>query len=60
MTTTLTLTDEEAELIHGLLEKCLGELHEEIHHSSLHEYKDQLKSEETILKSVLARFGVHV
>ncbi len=60
MPATIILSDEETELIHGLLEKCLGELHEEIHHASLSEYKDQLKEEEAILKGVLARFAVRV
>jgi hypothetical protein len=54
----LVLTTEEAELLQGLLERALVEIREEVHHADLSEFKDGLKAEETLLRTVLSKLLV--
>ncbi len=53
----LAINPEETEVLQGLLEKCLGELREEIYHAETFDFKDDLKNEEKILRSLLAKLG---
>jgi hypothetical protein len=51
----LALSHEESEFLVALLEKCLGELREEVYHAEVSGYKDQLKSEEETLRALLLK-----
>ncbi len=53
----LTLTDQETELLEGLLEKALSELREEVHHTDASRFKEDLKTEEGLLRGILAKLA---
>ncbi len=53
----VVLTQEEADLLEGTLEKALGEIHEEIHHADVSTYKEDLKREEALLRAILAKLA---
>ena len=53
----ITLTDPEAELLEGLLEKALGETREEVYHTDVSQFKDELKTEEGLLRNILAKLA---
>lgn len=46
----------ERELIANLLEKELEDIRSELHHTQNHEYKDNLKEREGLVRDLLARF----
>ena len=49
----IELTLEEAELMRGMLENCLADLHDEIRHTDKRDYREQLKAQEALLKKLL-------
>jgi hypothetical protein len=49
------LADAELKMTIELLEREAAELHEEIHRTDKHEYRDQLKADEGILREVLRK-----
>ena len=51
----LTLTPQEAELLHGLLERALVDLRLEIQHTDRKAFKAGLKLEEEHLRAILER-----
>ncbi len=51
----LVLDKEEAELLEGLLERCLADLREEIHHTRLAAYKTDLKADEVMIRGILVQ-----
>jgi hypothetical protein len=51
----LTLEDREAEVLKRLLEHCLVELRDEIHHTDRAAFKEGLKAEEALLRNLVAR-----
>jgi hypothetical protein len=53
----LTLENQEAEMLKRLLEHCLRELRDEIHHTDRAGFKAELKGEEALLRNLLARFN---
>lgn len=56
---TIDLDHEESELLEGLLERCLVDLREEIFHTDRSVYKADLKADEALMKSILAKLAVH-
>ena len=52
----INLTDAELKVAAELLEREAAELHEEIHRTDNHDYREELKAEETVLKEVLRKF----
>jgi len=52
---TLTLTPEEIEMLSGVLESYLGDLHTEIHHTDNREFRAQLKARQEFLHKLLAQ-----
>ena len=56
----LRLDKDEAELLEGLLERCLADLREEIHHTDRAAYKADLKADEVLMRSILAKLGAGV
>ena len=56
----LVLDKEEAELLEGLLERCLADLREEIHHTRLAAYKTDLKADEAMIRSILSKLSAAV
>jgi hypothetical protein len=55
----LTLNRDEAELLEGLLERCLADLREEIYHTDRAAYKADLKADEALMRSILAKLAAH-
>ncbi len=51
----LTLNSQEAELLHGLLERALADLRQEIQHTDRKAFKAGLKVEEERLRAILDR-----
>ena len=49
----LELTKPQFELVLHILENRLGELRQEIHHSTVSKFTDHLKGMETLLKAVI-------
>ena len=47
----------EKELIANLLEKELEDIRSELHHTQSHEYKDNIKEREKVVRELLARLG---
>jgi hypothetical protein len=56
----ITLSLQEAEYLEGLLKKTLGETREEVYHSDVAQFKDELKRDEQILRNILAKLTVEV
>jgi hypothetical protein len=54
---TLNLTNEESELLGGVLRKALGELREEVYHADTPTFKDELKHDEGVLRSLIDKLG---
>jgi len=54
---TLTLSDEEREVLSHALAHYVDELHHEINHTDDHEFKSQLQHEEQVLQALAARLG---
>jgi hypothetical protein len=54
---TLHLNLEEAEYLASVLERALGEVREEVHHADVSSYKDRLKREEGLIRSLLERLS---
>ncbi len=57
---TITLTEEEMDLLKRILDAELGELREEVHHTRDSEFKDHLKHKENVLRAVLSKMTVEV
>lgn len=57
LTMYLTLDKEEAELLEGLLERCLADLREEIHHTRLAAFKTDLKADEAMIRGILSKLS---
>jgi hypothetical protein len=55
----LTLSRDEAELLEGLLERCLADLREEIYHTDRAAYKADLKADEALMRGILAKLAAH-
>jgi hypothetical protein len=55
----LTLEDEEAEMLKKLLDHCLAELRDEIHHTDRAAFKTRLKDEESLLRRMLGKLRTH-
>lgn len=51
----LTLTTQEAELLHGLLERALMDLRQEIQHTDRRAFRAGLKADEERITAILAR-----
>jgi hypothetical protein len=51
----LELTEEERQTLEGLLEAALRELRAEVYHAETSGFKDQLKADEKLLRSILAK-----
>lgn len=49
----ITLSDEEKMILEDLLQCCLAELRDEIHHTDDMEYKDMLKSRRNVVQKIL-------
>jgi len=49
----LDLTDEEAQMLRGLIENCITDLRGEIWHTDGHNYREMLKAQEALLKKML-------
>ncbi len=56
----LFLSRDEAELLEGLLERCLADLREEIYHTDRAAYRADLKADEALMRSILAKLSAHV
>ncbi len=54
---TLTLKDEEAQILTNLVEHCLMDLRDEIRRTENFEYKMMLELREQILRKLLAQLG---
>jgi hypothetical protein len=54
----LTLTHQEAELLHDLLDRALMDLRQEIQHTDRKAFKANLKNEEAQLRAILDRLPV--
>ena len=54
---TLTLSDEEGEVLSHALAHYLGELRREINHTDDHGFKSRLQREEQVLQGLVARIG---
>jgi hypothetical protein len=54
----VALTESEAEFLEGLLQKTLGKIREEVYHADVSQFRDELKTEEGVLRSPLARLAV--
>ncbi len=54
----LELTDAERVLVLDVLEGRMGELREEIHHSQVSTFTDELKRREGTLRSIIERLDV--
>jgi hypothetical protein len=53
----LELTEAEHELTLYVLQNRLGELRQEIHHSTVSTFTDQLKEKEVLLKGLIGKLG---
>ena len=56
----LVLDKDEAELLEGLLERCLADLREEIHHTDRAAYRADLKADEALMRNILSKLGAGV
>ena len=54
----LTLTHQEAELLHDLLDRALMDLRQEIQHTDRKAFKANLKNEESQIRAILDRLPV--
>jgi hypothetical protein len=54
---TVTLTDEEREVLSHALEHYVGELRREINHTDDYGFKSRLQREERLLQGLAARLG---
>jgi hypothetical protein len=52
--TTIQLNDQETELLHSILRNSLSELEMEIVHTDRKEFRDYLKSKESLLRRLIA------
>jgi hypothetical protein len=52
--TTIQVNDQEAELLHSILQNSFSELEMEIVHTDRKEFKDYLKSKESLLRRLIA------
>jgi hypothetical protein len=53
----LTLTPAELELLEGILKDALGSMREEVYHSETARFKDDLKADEVVLRSILTKIA---
>ena len=51
----IALNEQEAEFLEGLLKKTLGETREEVYHTDVAQFKDDLKRDEQLLRNILAK-----
>lgn len=54
----LELTEEERQVLEGLLEAALRELRAEVYHAETATFKDRLKADEQLLRGLLAKLKV--
>jgi len=54
----LELTDAERVLVLNVLEDRMGELREEIHHSQVSNFTDELKQREEMLRAIMQKLKV--
>jgi hypothetical protein len=50
---TINLTEEERQLLIGIIEGAISETHSEIVHSQVHEYKEMLKERKGLLTNIM-------
>jgi len=55
---TISLTQEEKDLLHLLLEKFIQETKVEIHHTIISEFKEELHRKEDVAKTLLSKVEV--
>jgi hypothetical protein len=53
----IDLSPIETELLAGLLEKELDEVRSELHHTRAHDYKENLKEREALVRGLLAKLA---
>jgi hypothetical protein len=53
----IDLSQEEKDILAGLLEKELEEGRSELHHTRGHDYKDSLRAREALMRSLLAKLA---
>jgi len=51
----IDLSQEEEDLLTGLLEKELEEVRSELHHTQAHDYKENLKVREQLVRALLTK-----
>jgi len=51
----IELSQEERDLLAGLLEKELEDARSELHHTQAHDYKESLKARERVVRALLAK-----
>jgi hypothetical protein len=56
----LTLTEPEREFLLEILQIRLGEMREEVYHTTVSTYKDMLKGKEAMLQDLIARLSSEV
>jgi hypothetical protein len=56
----LQLTQDERELLADVLNDRLGELRQEIHHSTVSKFTDELKRREVLLKVLIAKVEAEI
>lgn len=54
----IDLSQQEKEIVTGLLEKELEDIRSELHHTQGHDYKDTLKERELLVRGLLAKIKV--
>ena len=54
----LALTTKERALLEAILRDALGSLREEVYHAEEHSFKDDLKADETVIRSLLTRMSL--
>jgi hypothetical protein len=54
----IDLSQEEKDLLMGLLEKELDEVRSELHHTQAHDYKESLKVREQLVRALLAKLVI--
>lgn len=56
----LILTDDERDLLEGILKDALGSLREEVYHAETAKFKDDLKADEVMLRGILDKLALPV
>jgi hypothetical protein len=54
----IDLSQDERDLLVGLLDKELEDVRSELHHTQGHDYKEGLKVRENLVRALLAKLGI--